>query len=92
MLSDVVSNYFCPKIEWDQDILEFSGKKIGVIYAYQSEKRPVVAMADYDEIKKSTIYFRYEGKSQRIEPGDLINLIAEVRREAGVAESYPSPE
>jgi hypothetical protein len=34
-------------------------------------------MRDSADIQKSAIYFRYEGKTQRIEPGDLIQMLHE---------------
>lgn len=78
-VSDIATEFFCPRIVWDKNVVRYKGKEIGVIYAYQSTQRPVIAMKDGTGIDKAAIYLRYEGKSQRIEPGDLIALLSELR-------------
>jgi len=76
-VSDIATNCFSPAIGWDKGLVNFGEFQLGVIYAYEAPAKPVVAMADSNGIDKSMIYFRYEGKTQRIEPGDLLHMIHE---------------
>lgn len=86
LISNVLTSCFCPAIEWDKNIVEYQTQKLGIIYVYEARQKPIVAMRDNGpKLIKSAIYFRYEGKTERIEPGDLLSMIAEIRRSAATA-------
>ncbi|MDP2214035.1 ATP-binding protein [Phenylobacterium sp.] len=82
-LEDFLSHHFCPAITWDRNVIRFRGRRMGVIFVHESMTKPVITMQDsVAGLTKSAIYFRYEGKSQRIEPGDLIAMLASLRGRA----------
>lgn len=76
-ISDIVTESFSPAVRWDKNVVQYKKKILGVIYVQKASDRPVVAVRDSEDIKKSTVYFRYEGKTQRIEPGDLLQMLSE---------------
>lgn len=76
-IGDALTEHFSPAIEWDKAVIDYEGKSLGVIYAHVATRKPVIAMRDGADISKSAIYYRYEGKTQRIEPGDLFELLNE---------------
>lgn len=79
-VEDFLSHHFCPAVSWERNVVRFRGSSLGVIFVHESQTKPVIAMQDgISGIARSTIYFRYEGKSQRIEPGDLIAMLASLR-------------
>jgi len=90
-LSDIVTECFSPALQWDKSVVAYGQQKLGVIYTYRAAIKPVVAMRDASDIQKSTIYFRYEGKSQRIEPGDLLEMLRQ-REQAAIAVASPPSE
>lgn len=87
-ISDVATECFSPAVTWDKNLVEYEGKSLGVIYTHRASTKPVIAMRDSADIQKSTIYFRYEGKSQRIEPGDLLSMLHQ-RDRAIAAQAAP---
>lgn len=74
-ISDIATQYFCPEISWTKNLLNYDDLDLGVIYVYPASIKPIVAMREGNGIGKSMIYYRYVGKSQRIEPGDLLHLL-----------------
>lgn len=92
---DVATLCFSPAILWEKNVVRFREQSLGVIYVYEAPSKPVIAMSDANGITKSTIYCRYEGKSQRIEPGDLLHMLHErdraVAAAAASASSQPFP-
>ena len=48
-----------------------------MIYVPESLTKPIIAARDCEGIAKGTIYYRYNGLSTPIEPGDLLNLLAQ---------------
>ncbi len=79
-IEDFLSHHFSPAIIWERNVVQFRGRFIAAIFVHESESKPVIAMQDsVASITKSAIFYRYEGKSQRIEPGDLIMMMAALR-------------
>lgn len=76
-LSQIIANSFTPAVNWQQNVVSVSGVNIGVIYVPESLTKPIVATRDCEGVVKGAIYYRYNGLSSPIEPGDLLNLLAE---------------
>jgi hypothetical protein len=77
-----LNNFFNPEILWDSNSLVLVDNiKIGVIYVYESESKPVICKKRYEskDKKLSTvegeIYYRYYGRNERIHYDDLIKII-----------------
>lgn len=77
-----LNNYFSPEILWESNSIIIDGNiKIGVIYVYESNFKPVICKKRYDsnDTKASTvegeIYYRYYGRNERIHYEDLLKII-----------------
>lgn len=90
-ISDVATQYFCPEIAWAKAVVNYDEFTLGVIYVYPARIKPIVAMRQGAGIGKSTVYYRYVGKSQPIEPGDLLHLL-HLRDRATVAAAASASE
>lgn len=88
-ISDIVTLCFSPTIMWEKNAISFAQKTLGVIYVYQASIKPVISMHESAGISKSLVYYRYEGKSQRIEPGDLLHMLHERDRAVAAAAAAP---
>jgi hypothetical protein len=74
-LSALCREHFQPDVVWDRGIYTWSGKSLGVLYAFEAGKKPVVAAKDGKGIGRGTIYFRYRGYTESIDLGDLFNML-----------------
>jgi len=69
---------FSPNIQWSQQMFGFGNKKFGVFYVQESRQKPVIAQKDEGRdnlIKSGDIFFRYAGRTQRIEYAELSYII-----------------
>ncbi|GJE81245.1 AlbA family DNA-binding domain-containing protein [Methylorubrum thiocyanatum] len=67
-------------------VVDLGGRSVGVLHVEPHEHPPVMAVKNVgQEIKEGTIYFRYEGESRPIKPGELRQIIAR-REQQAVAE------
>ena len=63
-----------PRIE--RAVIEFDGKRVGVIHVEQHVSRPVIATkGDGDKIREGDIYYRYPGQTSRIKYSDLRGVL-----------------
>ncbi|MBA4744080.1 MAG: ATP-binding protein [Muricauda sp.] len=77
-LSQELLSYFAPEIHFELFIKEIDGLKIGFLYIYKSQNKPIVAIKTANNnIQESDIFYRYPGQSRRISYGDLRNMIEE---------------
>lgn len=77
-----LNNHYSPEILWEYNTAIIGDDiKIGVIYVYESNYKPVICKKRYDSKDKKTstiegeIYYRYHGRNERIHYEDLIKLI-----------------
>lgn len=76
-LLDIFSSEIC----WEQEIFLVSGKKFGVFYIYESSHKPIIAKKDEgknQEIRSGEVYYRYAGRTQKIQFSEL-NFMIEQR-------------
>lgn len=89
-ITDYLNSLFSPEIEWDNDTIVLDGikdddsgvteqKKIGWIYVFESERKPVIAQKTYsnEKISAGDVFYRYRARSEKIKPADLERIIAE---------------
>lgn len=78
VISGSINELFSPSIEWERTEFEQHDKKFGVIYIYSSKIKPVIAKKDEGRnqiIKNGEIYYRYAGRTQKIEYAELEHII-----------------
>ncbi|MCP8900373.1 ATP-binding protein [Gilvimarinus xylanilyticus] len=69
---------FSADIRWEQSLFEIGGVSIGVFKIYEASVKPVIAKKDEGKdqiIKNGEIYYRYGGRTQKIQAAELENII-----------------
>ena len=64
-----------PEINWEKIMIDVDGKKIGLLYTYESKGKPVICTKNDDELKEAEIYYRYRARSEKIKFPELRKLI-----------------
>jgi hypothetical protein len=65
-------------ISWEQEVFTHNSLKFGIFKIYQSSLKPIIAKKDEgkdNNIKNGEIYFRYGGRTQKIEYAELESII-----------------
>jgi len=72
--------YFSPEIKWNIGSVEYDGKTIGYIYAYEAENKPVICKKNKDNtIKNGEVYYRYRAQTRNIEYGEFREIIDKIK-------------
>ena len=69
---------FTSDIWWEQAIVEIAGMEFGVFRVYEAATKPVIAKKDEGRdqvIKNGDIYYRYGGRTQKIQHAELESII-----------------
>lgn len=69
---------FSADIRWEQAVFELKGKHFGVFQIEESKTKPIIAKKDDGKdqhIKNGEIYYRYGGRTQKIQYAELQNII-----------------
>ena len=82
-LSDTINSMFAPEIVWELGSFEMKNNytgalvKIGWIYAYESERKPVMALrnVESERITSGEVLYRYRGRSERIKYAEMTKII-----------------
>lgn len=74
-ISGEINKLFSPSINWSKQTVEVYGKYFGIIYIEEARIKPIVARQDEGSIKNGEIYYRYAGRTQKIEYGELNEII-----------------
>jgi hypothetical protein len=81
-LTDILNGRFSPEIIWEQHTETVKGKKVGIIYTHEANRKPVVCTRNAKELQEAAIYYRYRGRTERIRFSELRELLdGELRRE-----------
>lgn len=92
-ITDFLNSMFSPMIDWemgtivlDEGAEEASAQqiKVGWIYAFESETKPVIALKDNNTAKISAgdVFYRYHARSGKIKPSEMERIISErIKRE-----------
>jgi len=80
-LTEALNNLFSPEFHWKVSHTELHGKHLGLIYTYVSDRKPVVAVKNFDraKIREGDIFYRYRGQSSRIKYPELRTILDEVK-------------
>ena len=71
---------FSASIEWEQAEVDTAGKTYGVFKIHQAHRKPIMAMKNLGKkqsIKAGEIYYRYAGRTQKIQYAELEAIIQE---------------
>jgi len=76
-ISGFINEHFAPYVNWEMDIIEIRGKNYGVLYAHKCTNKPVICKKpdDRQNLKNGEIYYRYAGRTEVIQYGELTNII-----------------
>lgn len=69
---------FSADIRWEQATFEFDAKHFGVFQIEEARAKPIIAKKDEGKdqtIKNGEIYYRYGGRTQKIQYAELQNII-----------------
>jgi hypothetical protein len=77
-ITGYILNLFSTEIIWRHDVISHKGKKFGYFRVFEHHAKPVIAKKDEgkdQEIRNGDIYYRYGGRTQRIQSSELENII-----------------
>lgn len=69
---------FSTDIRWEQLTLKYSNKIFGIFYISEATLKPIIAKKDEGKeqiIKNGEVYYRYGGRTQKIQFAELENII-----------------
>lgn len=77
-ISGFLLDIFSSDIMWEQALFEVDGISLGVFKIYEAQVKPVIAKRDEGKdqiIKNGEVYYRYGGRTQKIQSAELENII-----------------
>lgn len=74
-ISGFLLNLFSGDIVWEHDIVEINSMNFGVFFIEEAKVKPIICKKDEGEIRNGEIYFRYGGRTQKIQYAELENII-----------------
>ncbi|WP_352422896.1 ATP-binding protein [Proteiniphilum sp.] len=80
MISGYINDIFSCCIEWEHDVFNLNGKDYAAFYVYEADMniKPVICKKDEGKdniLKNGEIYYRYGGRTQKIQHGELEAII-----------------
>lgn len=79
-VTEHLNTQISPELDWDWSLYEVNTMKVGLIYVYEAQRKPVLMMRNSSEFKESDIFYRYRGRSERIKYAELKRLIEDERQ------------
>ncbi len=70
-----IREHFSPEIIWDKRIYVNEGRTYGIIYTFESSNKPVICKKSANELRKSSIYYRYNSQNSEIDYPELHSII-----------------
>ena len=77
-ISGFLLEIYSSDIRWEQALYKFGGASIGVFRIYEATVKPVIAKKNEGKeqiIKNGEVYYRYGGRTQKIQSAELENII-----------------
>jgi hypothetical protein len=78
IVSGHLLDIFSSEIVWEHEIYIFNDMSFGVFYIHESTLKPVISKKDEGKdqiLKNGEIYYRYGGRTQKIQYGELESII-----------------
>lgn len=81
---EAMTQYFnsllAPELIWEKQTVNIGNKIYGLLHVAESKTKPVIAVANAEGIKESDIFYRYNGRSERIKYPELRLIIDNERK------------
>ena len=77
-ISGYLLEIFSADIQWEQALVEVDGVSLGVFRIYEAQTKPIIAKRNEGKdqtIKNGEVYYRYGGRTQKIQAAELENII-----------------
>ena len=74
-ISGFLIDNFAGNIQWEHEVFTINGLNFAAFYIKEAEVKPIVCKKDDDKIKNGEIYFRYGGRTQKIQYAELEAII-----------------
>lgn len=79
-ITNSLNEHFAPEVHWEQHEYELGGKVYGLFYIHESSNKPILCKKNHQkDLKESDIYYRYRGRSQRIQYAELRKILEQNR-------------
>lgn len=78
IISGHLLDLFSSNINWENEIYKIGNMTFGVFYIYESQQKPIITKKDEGKdqsLKNGEIYFRYGGRTQKIQSAELETII-----------------
>lgn len=77
--TEMLNSLFSPELEWDVGTVECGDYRIGYIYTYEAEYKPVIALKNdsSEKINGGDIFYRYRARSEKIKYPEMNRIIEE---------------
>jgi len=85
VFSTRLNGHIQPSLAWDTHIYDWKGLSFGILYTYPSVEKPVIVVKNAGEIQEGDIYYRYNGKSEKIRYPELSQVINQRIKEQNAA-------
>ncbi len=76
-----LNGLFSPEIQYEKFIVDVKGHTLGIIYVYQSEDRPVIAIKNDGDVQEAVIYYRYNARNDKIKYPELKSLFLKAKED-----------
>jgi hypothetical protein len=73
-----LNDFFTSNIIWVHEVFEINGLNFAAFYVYEANMKPIICKKDEGKdqiLKNGDIYFRYGGRTQKIQHGELEAII-----------------
>lgn len=77
-ITGYILNIFSSDISWCHDVVKYKGKSFGYFRVFEHNCKPVIATKNEgknQELKNGDIYYRYGGRTQKIQSAELESII-----------------
>lgn len=74
-ISGFLLDLFAGNIQWEHEVFSINGQYFGVFYIQEAKIKPIICKKDEGDIKNGEIYFRYGGRTQKIQYPELEAII-----------------
>jgi Putative DNA-binding domain len=71
IITTYLNSLLSPEIQYEKMTTVISGKKLGIIYTYENNDKPIIPIKNDGDVKEAEIYYRYNAKSEKIKYPEL---------------------
>lgn len=77
--TDALNSLFSPEIEWECGVIDLGDKRVGYIYTWESQDKPIIAQKaeSSEKINSGDVYYRYRARNSKIQYPEMRKIIEE---------------